>query len=135
MIQLVFKLAHEGVKAAAPHVARHVQRVAPLLVPNLAKGAVSAGAVGSAAGLGHRVGRASAGSAPRMPVKTPATPKPHVTPKPHPAPSGTTGKIERLAEGIALDVAAGEAASRGIKKVGEMARKDGRKPAAPPAAA
>jgi hypothetical protein len=136
MIQIAFKIVHASVKAAAPHVARHASRIAPVLFPTFAKGATAAGAVG-AVGRGVQIKAKAArsapsGSAPRGHVKPQPT-----FPKPQPARPGLAEKMERRVLGLAEDVAAGElgelAVKTAAKKIGEMHHKGGADPAAPPA--
>jgi len=136
MIQIAFKIVHASVKAAAPHVARHASRIAPVLYPTLAKGATAAAAVGTV-GRGVQIKakaahNASTGSAPRGHVK----PQP-AFPKPQPAHPGLAEKMKRRVLDLAEDVAAGElgelAVKTAAKKIGKMHHKGGADPAAPPA--
>lgn len=131
MINILIRIIAEGTKAAAPHVAKgahHVVRhatehVAPLLIPKLATGGASAGAIGAA-----RLGQVKAKGAQAATSHVPA--KPHISASP-------AAGVEPFAKG-AGEIVAGEAASYGgvaaIRKV-RKARHKGPGEAAEPTAA
>jgi hypothetical protein len=133
MISILIRIIAEGAKAAAPHVARHAHHVvrpatghvAPLLIPKLATGGASAGAVGGAV----RAGQVKAKG-----VHTAAS---HVPAKPHVSPS-TGARVAHFAEGTAEEIVAAEGLTRGgkavVRKVRE-ARHEGPDEAARPSAA
>ncbi len=116
MINILIRIIAEGTKAAAPHVARHAhhvvrhatEHVAPLLIPKLATGGASAGAVGGAARLGQ------------VRAKGVHTAVSHVPAKPHVSP-GTGAKVAHFAE----EIVAAEGLTRGGKVVVRKVRKAG----------
>ena len=112
MINILIRIIAEGAKAAAPHVARHAHHVvrpaaghvAPLLIPKVATGGASAGAVAGAARAGQ------------VKVKGIHAAASHVSARPHVSPS-TAARVAHFAEDTAEETVAAEGLALGGKAV------------------
>jgi hypothetical protein len=117
MINILIRIIAEGAKAAAPHVARHAHHVVrpaaghvtPLLIPKIATGGASAGAVAGVARGAQIKGKAIHAAA------SGAAAQPHVS-------SSTARTVAHFAESTAEETVAAEGLALGGKAVVKKAR-------------